>query len=91
MPFKTCWNLFPGGEAFFDAASPLGVKASNKVVIQAGGMDRNSFLKWGIESAYDIQSWDKRIKVVEEFPMFKGIKRRVNLKAKIGLYLFPIP
>ncbi len=80
-------ELFPGGEAFFDAASPLGVKASNKVVIQAGGMDRNSFLKWGIESAYDIQSWDKRIKVVEEFPMFKGIKRRVNLKAKIGTFI----
>jgi O-methyltransferase involved in polyketide biosynthesis len=78
---------FPGGEAFFDAASPLGMRTANKVVIQAGGMDRSSFLKWGIESAYEIESWDNRIRVVEEFPMFRGIKRRVSFKAKIGTFM----
>ena len=78
---------FPGGEAFFDAASPLGMRTANKVVIQAGGMDRSSFLKWGIESAYEIESWDHRIRVVEEFPMFRGIKRRVSFKAKIGTFM----
>jgi O-methyltransferase involved in polyketide biosynthesis len=80
-------GLFPGGEAFFDAASPLGMRTANKVVIQAGGMDQNSFLKWGIQSAYDIQSWDSRIRVVEEFPMFRGIKRRVSFKEKIGTWM----
>jgi O-methyltransferase involved in polyketide biosynthesis len=80
-------GLFPGGEVFFDAASPLGMRTANKVVIQAGGMDQNSFLKWGIQSAYDIQSWDSRIRVVEEFPMFKGMKRRVSFKEKIGTWM----
>jgi O-methyltransferase involved in polyketide biosynthesis len=77
-------ELFPGGEVFFDAASPLGMRTANKVVIEAGGMDQNSFLKWGIESAYDIQSWDKRIMVVEEYPMFRGMKGQLNFKAKFG-------
>ncbi len=72
---------------FFDAASPLGMRTVNKVVIQAGGMDESSFLKWGIESAYEIQSWDKRIRVVEEFPMFRGMKRHVSIKAKIGTFM----
>ena len=83
-------ELFPGGEMFFDAASPLGVKTANKVVIQAGGMDQSSFLKWGIESAYEMQSWDKRIKVIEEFPMFRGMKGRVSFKAKIGTLMSDI-
>jgi len=80
-------RLFPGGEMFFDAASPLGVRTANKVVIQAGGMDQSSFLRWGIGSAYEIQSWDKRIKVVEEYPMFRGMKKRLNFKAKIGTFM----
>jgi len=80
-------GLFSGGEMFFDAASPLGMRTANKVVIQAGGMDKSSFLKWGIESAYEIQSWDNRIRIVEEFPMFRGMKKHVNFKAKIGTFM----
>ena len=78
---------FPGGEVLFDAASPLGMRTANKVVIQAGGMDETSFLKWGIERAHEIETWDRRIRVNEEFPMFKGIKRRVNFNAKIGTFM----
>jgi O-methyltransferase involved in polyketide biosynthesis len=80
-------GFFPGGEAVFDVASPLGLRMSNKVVLQAGGMDENSFLKWGIENARDIQSWDHRIAVIDEFPMFKGVKRHLDLKAMFGTFM----
>jgi O-methyltransferase involved in polyketide biosynthesis len=80
-------QLFPGGEVFFDAASSLGMRTANKVVIRAGGMNDNSTLKWSIEGAREIEAWDSRIRVVSEYPMFYGIKRFVNLKARIGTFM----
>jgi O-methyltransferase involved in polyketide biosynthesis len=80
-------ELYPGGEVFFDCASPLGMRTANKVVIQAGGMDQNSFLKWGIERARELEAWDSRIHVVKEFPMFKGIKRHLDPKAMFGTFM----
>jgi O-methyltransferase involved in polyketide biosynthesis len=75
--------LFPEGEVIFDAASPLGVRVANKVVIQAGGMDEQSILRWGIKEIKEIQLWDTRIRVLEEYPMFKGMKQGLSLKMKI--------
>lgn len=75
-------NLFPESEAIFDAASPLGVRVANKVVIQAGGMDERSILRWGMKEIKEIQLWDTRIKVLEEYPMFKGMKKGLPLKMK---------
>jgi O-methyltransferase involved in polyketide biosynthesis len=76
-------NLFPESEAIFDAASPLGVRVANKVVIEAGGMDERSFLRWGMKEIKEIQLWDTRIKVLEDYPMFKGMKKGLSLKMKI--------
>lgn len=78
-------NRFPGCEIFFDSASPLGVKVANKKVIKDGGMDETAILKWGIKSAKVIEKWDKRIQLVKEFPMFKGMKTGLPLKMKYGL------
>lgn len=79
-------NLFTESEAIFDAASPLGVRVANKVVIQAGGMDESSVLKWGIKEAKEIPLWDARIKVLEEYPMFRGMKKGLPLRMKIGTF-----
>ena len=76
-----------GGEFFFDAASPLGVKMANKKVIQGGGMDETATLQWGLESADTIERWDPCIKVLEEFPMFHGFKKGYSLKMKYGLWM----
>lgn len=67
---------FPGSEMVFDAASPIGVKMANKTVIKSGGMDENAILKWGLKTAQEIQAWDSRIEVVDEFPMFQRMKKR---------------
>jgi O-methyltransferase involved in polyketide biosynthesis len=78
---------FQGGEFVFDAASPLGVRVANKKVIHNGGMDATAVLKWGIETAKTMERWDKRIKLLEEFPMFRGFKKGYSLKEKYGLWM----
>ncbi len=77
-------GLFPESEVFFDSASPLGVKVANKKVIQDGGMDSTSILKWGIKKAGIIESWDPRIKLIDEIPMFRDIRKKLDRKGKIG-------
>ncbi len=78
---------FPVCEVFFDAASPTGVKIANKKVIEGGGMDSSAVLRWGIKDAEQIESWDHRIKLFNEYPMFKGMKKGFPLKMKYGLWL----
>jgi O-methyltransferase involved in polyketide biosynthesis len=82
--FSRIASLFPGSEAVFDVASPLGVRVANKVVIKAGGMDESSILKWGLKRASELREWDDRITVLEEYPMFKYMKKGLSLKGKIG-------
>jgi O-methyltransferase involved in polyketide biosynthesis len=74
---------FPGGEIVFDASSPVGIKMANKMVITASGMDEKSFLKWGLKRAKTLELWDRRIKIVEEYPMFRTVKNRFKLKDRI--------
>jgi O-methyltransferase involved in polyketide biosynthesis len=78
--FKNC-------DLFFDYASPLGVRVANKKVISAGGMDKTAILKWGVKKAEYFESWDQRIKVVKEFPMFFGFKKGYSIKIKYGLWM----
>ncbi|MFZ1082940.1 MAG: class I SAM-dependent methyltransferase [Candidatus Kryptoniota bacterium] len=85
--FKSIAGGFRGCEIFFDSASPLGVKIANKKVIRDGGMDETAILKWGIKSAGSIEEWDEGIRLVKEFPMFKGMKRGLTLKMKYGLWM----
>ena len=81
--FSRLASLFPGSEAVFDVASPLGVRVANKLVIKAGGMDESSILKWGLKNASELREWDDRITILEEYPMFKYVKKGLNLKDRI--------
>ena len=85
--FTSICAKFARCEVFFDVASPLGVKVANKRVIEDGGMEASANLKWGIENPKVIEKWDKRIKVVEEFPMFRGMKKGYSFKTKYGLWM----
>jgi len=71
-------DTFPGSELVCDVCSPLGVRAANKVVIQASGLDERSFLKWGIENIADILKWDSRIGLIKKYPYFKKMKRHLK-------------
>ncbi|MGD1044201.1 MAG: class I SAM-dependent methyltransferase [Bacteroidota bacterium] len=85
--FNRLADMFPASEIIFDAASPFGVKVSNKKVIEASGMDKTAFLKWGIETAKQIKTWDKRIILIDEYPMFKGMKKGLSFRNKYGTFL----
>lgn len=80
---------FPGSEIIFDAVSPLGVKYSNKMIIKNGGMDDKSFLKWGLSNAKEIEKWNNKIKVLEEYPYYSNLPSYsgIGLKARIKIWL----
>jgi O-methyltransferase involved in polyketide biosynthesis len=88
--FHKIADLFSGSEIVFDAASPIGVKMANKMVIRMSGMDKKSFLKWGVKSSKTIQSWDDRIVVLNEVTLFKNARKGHDLKTKIGLMISDI-
>jgi O-methyltransferase involved in polyketide biosynthesis len=67
-------DRFPGGELIFDAASPLGVKMANRMVLDRGGMESPAFLRWGISSCRKLKEWDDRVNVIEEYPYFHHFK-----------------
>lgn len=78
---------FPGSELVFDACSLRGIRIANRRVIQDAGMDASAQLKWGIGGAVELQDWDRRITVLDEYPMFRGLKRGFSLKEKWGTFL----
>jgi len=77
--FRTLAGRFPGSAIVFDAASPRGVKASNRLVLRAGGLGDAAPLKWGLKNAALLESWDSRIRVVAEHYYFR----------EAGLHLSP--
>jgi O-methyltransferase involved in polyketide biosynthesis len=78
-------DLFPGCEIAFDATSSA--KVANKLVVKRVGLNDKSFLKWGLKSAKKIESWDKRIILFKEYPMFKKIRNKLNLENKIITFI----
>jgi O-methyltransferase involved in polyketide biosynthesis len=73
-----------GAELVFDACSPRGVRAANRKVIEESGMDASAALVWGIEDPRRIAAWDRRLEVVETYRLFRGITRRLPLRARLG-------
>jgi len=80
-------TALPGGEILFDACSPRGMRVANRKVIKAGGMDDSAILRWGIQRAKDIESWDSRIAVVAEYPIFKNMKQALSIREKWGMFV----
>jgi O-methyltransferase involved in polyketide biosynthesis len=80
-------DRFPSSELIFDACSPRGREIANKRVIEDGGMDANARLKWGLSKASEIHGWDGRIAVLEEYPIFRGLKDKLTLRERWGTFL----
>jgi len=83
-------DVFPGAEVLFDACSPLGRKMANEKVIKAGGMDESAMLTWELRRAKDIQSWDSRIAVIAEYPIFQNMKHGLSIREKWATFLSDI-
>jgi O-methyltransferase involved in polyketide biosynthesis len=75
--------VFRGSELVFDACSPVGVKAANEQLIKKVGLDERSFLKWAIRSADEMLGWGINFEYIEEYPMYKQMKKGLTLKNKL--------
>jgi O-methyltransferase involved in polyketide biosynthesis len=82
-------DKYPDSEIIFDATSPFGVKMANRMVIRKSGMDEKSFLKWGLKNARELEKWDRRIKVLEEYPYFSHFDMQsVGISTRIKAWVF---
>jgi O-methyltransferase involved in polyketide biosynthesis len=83
--FEEMMDKFEDTYMAFDYSSPLGIKIANKKVIEKGGMDKEAYLKWGIEDIYEIESWNNKIKIIENMKMFYEHKKRYPFWNRIGM------
>ena len=63
---------------------------ANEKVIKAGGMDESAMHTWGLRRAKDVQSWDSRIAVIAEYPIFQNMKHGLSISEKWATFLSEI-
>jgi len=83
--FNDFHTFLSGVEIVFDYASTKGIEVSNKKVIEKGGMDKSSYLKWGINNILEIEKWNSNIKVISHMPMFKEHRKNYSIIERIGM------
>jgi O-methyltransferase involved in polyketide biosynthesis len=66
----------PGAEIVFDALSRLGAFLANRAIRKTG--IKKAVVRWALKDANVISRWDKRLQVVDQFPFFRGIPRRMG-------------
>lgn len=72
--FISLSNSFPNSELIFDSMSKIFRFFGNITVLYRSGMGSGSFMKWGINNAKNIEKWDSRIKVIDQYQIFSGIE-----------------
>ena len=83
--FNEFHTFLPGVEVVFDYFSNIGMKVSNKKVIEDGGMNESAYLKWSINNILEIEKWDKNIKVISYMPMYREYKKNFSILKRIGM------
>ena len=83
--FNDFHTFLPGVEIVFDYGSSIGIKISNKRVIEKGGMDKSAYIKWAINNILEIEKWDGNIKVLSNMPMYKEHKKNYSITNRIGM------
>ena len=71
--FSSLADNLHDGEIVFDAASKLGTLVSNWGLRRTGM--KKAVARWALKDANEMITWDKRIKVIDQFPCFKNIPR----------------
>ena len=83
--FNDFHTFIPGVEVVFDYASKLGMKVSNKRVLENGGMDKSAYIKWGTNNIREIEQWDDNFKVISSIPMYQEHKKNYSIRERIGM------
>jgi len=71
--FRRLSTVYPSAHFLFDAMSRFTVWISNRTIIKKSGMDSSAMLKWHLKKASRLKKWVKKIKIIEEYPMFAGV------------------
>lgn len=83
--FKLLADNFPGTEIIFDTISAPAVPIVNKGLKDSG--HESAQIKWGINEAKDLLEWDRRIMVLEEYPMFSRLTNKDFWAKNIVFYM----
>ena len=71
--FSILADNLPGGEIVFDAIPKLSALIVNWGLRRTGIPEAR--VKWAVHDAKKMAQWDNRIKVIDQFPLFKNIPR----------------
>ena len=71
--FSSLADNFPGVEIVFDVTSKLSAVAGEFNLWKMG--IEGVHIKWTVNDVNDMAQWDTRIRVIEQFPYFRGIPR----------------
>ena len=85
--FESFRTNFHNPQVVFDYSSMKGMQIANKKVIEDGGMDKNAYLKWGIDHIEIIEKWNLGIKVNENMKMFHEHKKKYPINKRIGMWI----
>jgi O-methyltransferase involved in polyketide biosynthesis len=77
--FSALPTRFPGAEMVFNSYNAVGRWGGNHLAVRRAGI-RDARLKWAIGSAKQLMEWDRRIEVIDEWPMFSRIARDPSWK-----------
>jgi O-methyltransferase involved in polyketide biosynthesis len=71
--FSNLADHFPGSELVFDTTSRMGRFFTNRTLKHQGM--RAATMHWAISNVNKISKWDKRIEILEQYPLFSRTKR----------------
>ncbi len=74
-------DQFPGSEIAFDTMAPFFLNLGNRMVLKKGNMGDQAVMRWAVRSSKEISTWDTRIRVIDEYPMYS----RISLDPTWGL------
>lgn len=83
--FLSLADNFPGAEIVFDVTSTLSaiVMNLNALRMEIEGVQ----VKWDVQDAKEMAQWDTRIRVIEQFPYFRGIPRNPAWGEEIKIWM----
>jgi len=77
--FSTLAVRFPGAEMMFNSYNSMGRWGGNHLAVKRAGI-RDAPLKWAIPRAAELTRWDRRIEVIDEWPVFSRVPRDPSWK-----------
>jgi O-methyltransferase involved in polyketide biosynthesis len=83
--FNKIADCFGRCQILFDYASLRGKDIANKRLLEKSGMADDARLVWGTDDLYEIEKWDKGIKVLETIPMFTEHRKNYPVIKRLGM------